>query len=1759
MNGNLKLYQTNILTFKEKFYYLMNLLLSKQAETRTEALFYIIIFYLQILSSFFSESLNIFSSENGKSDLVLIFIKKIIRVTDLFSNYYSYFSILRIIVYILIPLFILHFLISCSYITRNSYYSYNCMIIYFNINVFFYILYNILCDIFFVSFCLGKRGLDENNNNINNLSCKEDINAFQIPLLVIFLIVILFLYIAISIFYSDSFFLTGSFLAKISCNYDIYWGINCLIISFLSTQAKFLTKEFFLIYNLIMSFILLIYFINHYLYYDKYINLITGIFHLLYFWTSIYCFVFAYIDFKEKGIVYIILTIIVCFFYMNIKNRIEAKIFLETPTHKINNKYYLLHYLRRLNDIINNIEKKSQYKSILSGIIRMHELECPNNNCILKNKDRENKYLYLPLSNKWNDPAKKEYEDEVFLKNFLIVSLNYFLYKNKFSVDMYLNLSLYHLKVIGNYCQAILFYKKASEFIQTLREHFSFIRLNICIQKTFEEKLKLPNEQCPDLENLDVSMYYKYDELSKNLLDEINNDVNLSLEFWKSFKAPLREASKTVNFDKIFELTDKIGKKKKNVEIIWNKLISIYDGINDFYDLYVEYVEQINDDDLKKRDLEAYRRKNESFGDHMSNNFYSVLFNKDTGIIIANGDKGSEGLIELSNKETENIFKYKSFELKGMNLNELMPNFFAKEHDYYISRYFKTGEKKIIDKTDFKTFGKDRNNSIMKLKLGIKLFPILNDKVYFVGLINKENIDDIILLDDKFNIQGMSLKLMTILNITNKNIFQENEIPFYVICRKFVNFYHIFFQGKKKGELNEKQIVEEQREMEDLHENIEINENVELEYEIKLPQFLIDFAEKTNKKAENNLLTLFPIKNDDQNDVIDEDNENDPLINEETRIESTIEKKFKNKVTSFLALHNNNTTTTKGNGDELKSEMEDSTSDRKDASKKLSEEEKLYRNLMNQYVEFFNEGKITELEHLIDINNKTTTSIEYKFNFTFDKFYYGNKKIAYIVRCIDNKNDIGKSNEESLIELDSKAAKYKKEKVESIKPLFEILISEKNDLISLQENFPRISTENKEFQKLLQKCKQIINSMSKIHGQKKAEIFEDENSSQTSQSGYDSGLVKKNRIEEIRSNLLTNISSFYTLKYIKLVLLIMGLSAFIFSIIFISLFSTLNTNLLNACYLNIDIFRSILGVSKIMNIFISIRVIFYKEVFDKYDPEIKANFYFNDYITEGKNLSIYYSESINLIYYLYGNIFNCLSYIEYEIPSYLNNEQLVNMYWNQVNISYIHEDYMKYIKYNKTYNDTFPMAINQLISDSIVLAENSYFNRIINNGINKTNYPLMKSYFDYLAFIVIENGYDNILPNQLKKSEEIPKILEKVNSSRTDLIVTLVCIFICIMISFCVLCSFLIIITNKSMSDGMERVSKIKLERIEEIIKRIKIFNTYLNRFRERNFKNESKEEEEAKEENNINLNGISNIQNEKSKSKEEENNNINNNNIGFNMDSKKYIPLTKLRFSFLYTFIILIIIIISVILILYDTSYMVKNTNQLLLVQKYIFGKLIRAIISTIDIKCFMSGCKNKKTLNFTLLDDPNLITEVIKGINNFEKISDYYNNKYLLDACGAIYRDVNDIKYQECKNDSFIDSSNNTDNILKLIDDWVDNIHKEDQMINEPNRRNLFKLEHFKNIEYMFYKYIFNVSNNFQLVVKEDLKNYLDNKGVELFAIGIIMGISTSLLSLFFGVIFIKKLIHHLSVSRIILKLIPTSVIISTQELESWIENKY
>ena len=1813
MVREMTLYITEELPLEMKFFTLMDLLITNQVESRIESFVFLGIFYLQILSSFFADQIRVFDTVNSKSDRILNYIERIVRLKELFHDNYQGMKAFLIIFFIIVIFIMIHFFLSVLGVKRSSFYSLNETIINYYIKGFIFIAYNIILDLCFSNFCFGS---DENNPHFKDAKCSVKSNIGIIIISILFIILSIVLNIFTQIFYCDSFYLSNSYYSKINCNYDFYWSLNNLFNSVLLMQAKYLTREIFLVYHLFISIIFFIYYINTLLYYDRITNLFAGLFHAVYAWTSIFFMIFAYLDFKEKAIIYILTCIVVCFFYCNYKNKLEGEIFLDTPFHKIKNKFYLLTYLKNLIDKINIIEESPQYKAFLAGIIQMHYVECPNPNCLIKT----NEPIYLPIAMKWSDRSKKYIEDDVFLKNFLIIVMNYFIISHQCNPDMYLNLSLYYLKIIGNYCQSIYYYKKITEMKLSLQEKFTFSRLKIQLSKALIEKLKPSNEQCVALEHLDVSMYYKYDALSQNFVDEISKDVNLSLDFWKTFRGSLKDPNKTIDFNKIFELTDKIRITKRNVEDMWSQLLKIYAGANEFFELYTEYVEQINDDDLKKRELESLKRKNDGLGDHINSNYYSVLFNKNTGIIIANGDKGSEGIIEACNGEIENIFKYKPSDIKGMNLSHLMPRLFSKDHSSYMERYFQVGEKKLIDKIDFFCFGKDKNNSIIKLKLAIKLFPILNDNVLFVGLILKESIDDIILMDSRFNIQGMSLKLMKILSIDNKLLFQNNEIPFYVICRKFVNFYNIFLQGKKKSEVfgekkpsfaeeiskkeekekkdnkngknkcdkKEKKDKNDNTQKDDIHENIEINENVELEYEIKLPQFLIDYAEKTNKNSGKMAMKLVTMATETvietYEDSYDDFDELALLMEESKNMESQLKllKSSANEISnlamqSHIALVGKETPTP---GDETPTPTPDGKTPTPEGGdpaekgnvkitnkmvnfNKQSEEEKNYKLKLRQYRTFFEKGKFNELEDLIDSCNKDSTSIEYKFNFTFDQYKYGNKQIAYIVRCIDNKNEFGKSDEDTVGELDVKATKYKKEKADSIKPLYEILDEEKKELLSLQEIFFKLSLDDKKFQRLLQQCKNDIQSMSMAHGQKKDEIMEDENSSQSSQIGFDSGLVKKNRIEEIRSNLLLNVANFYTLKYIKLIFILLALCSFIFSMLYIIIFWQLYDTLIDVSSVNVNLFQTTLWTTELVSIFLSLRTLFLKNTLNYYD------FDFHNYNGNKNTNYDYYRDMEDIVRELYTKISHTYGVLEMDIPKYLPKEDLFKIYWNHIKVSNVNET-------NSIKDDeSFPMSIAQILSNSL-----SYVSDPAYNIINSSSISLFRNltaleqeslllYFNYSTFIIIENSYDNLLPNQFKKLTEIPNILSDFNKNRKISIIIIILLYAGIMVLLCVAYFFLIHLTNKSMTDGLEKVTKIRIEKIEDTLKKIMTFNTNLKRFRDKDAKtsDDNKENSElSDDQNNQNPADLKKTLGPNAKKGKQNLAAINSslvNSNGFNTDTKKYIPLNVLNHSFLHSVFVFILLCGFLIPVYIISNDMVYNTNQLLLVENHIFGELISSSASTVEVKCKMSGCQNETELNYSNLVNMDLIQQVIKGITTFNEVKNFYNEKFLLNACAAaIDKKKQPEEYDECLNENLIVSANNTDNLIKLVDSIVDNINKENDILNGTKgytTYQLFNTSYFNQMEEIFYKYIIPVGDNFAALVREDLDNYLTERKILVLILVCVLGAIMIIYSLIFGIIFINQLIHYLSVSRCIMKIIPTSVIISTQELENWIENKY
>ena len=90
------------------------------------------------------------------------------------------------------------------------------------------------------------------------------------------------------------------------------------------------------------------------------------------------------------------------------------------------------------------MNKNPEEKALLTGILQMHSVECPNLDCLTKNK----KKIYLPISNEWSDRSKQAINDNVFLLHFVIVIMNFFLKQNYYSPELLINESLYYLEIL---------------------------------------------------------------------------------------------------------------------------------------------------------------------------------------------------------------------------------------------------------------------------------------------------------------------------------------------------------------------------------------------------------------------------------------------------------------------------------------------------------------------------------------------------------------------------------------------------------------------------------------------------------------------------------------------------------------------------------------------------------------------------------------------------------------------------------------------------------------------------------------------------------------------------------------------------------------------------------------------------------------------------------------------------------------------------------------------------------------------------------------------------------------------------------------------------------------------------------------------------------------------------------------------------------------------------------------------------------------
>jgi len=1611
--------------------------------------------------------------------------------------------------------------------------------------------------------------------------------------------------------------------------------------------------------------------------------------------------------------------------FKNVKYKFEENIVLNIPFNKITNKSHILFYVNAILLKIQTMEQNDEDKAEMIGIIQMHISECPFSDCPTKKKER----IYLPLSEEWTNRNILEINDKIFLMNFITFIFNFYIFQNYMSPDLYMNLALYYLQIIGNNYLSAFYYNKVSEFKLNNQEKFSFFRLHRLIQKSLIEKLKPTNEPCYNLTDLNTTMYFKYDDLGQKFFDEITSDCNVNLEFWKIFKG-YKEKNDKLDFNKIFNLTDKIRISKNKIEKYWEELFGIYNGFNDMFDLYENYVGYINDDGVLCRELELIKNKIILSPDNLQSNFTSVLFSKETGILIANGNKGKEGLIEHVNEQIESIFNFRSEELKGINISRLMPKIFSKVHHLFMEQYNKIGEKRIINKC-FVSYGKDRNNNLIPLILRTKKFPILSDYILYISLMTKMQVDDVILLDNKFNIQGMSQRLMERFHL-NENIFNDCNIPFYLICKKFIGHYRKNIPKEEKSDKLLKKIEKEmkensnntnnnnisssiinQRDEKECEENfsLEINENAELEFDIVIPPLIQNYISNYSSR-ENIRINLEGegITEDENLGIIEEEEDNkvDESVHNETDENQNflVNNKYINSNninTHFkqtINLNNINTNNNIGyNGvnniqnletaqTQIGNPLNFKRGSTMNVVAKYEDQEIQYK--INYFKNLFEKRAFENLEFEMDRINQDNRMEDFRFIFTFENYKFGSdNRNGYVVRCIERSfEDIisySDGSRQKEILKTGPLRQYTLHLFQNQKSRSSYLYNHLKEYMEYtreefkSHNSHQIGILKKYFEELIvnkhiNKCREEIMKNSKIFIINNNEIDQKQDDKASSNHNVITNqdeFSKKSRIMEIRSNLTKNIDKFYTLRSIKMIFLIMVILAAIFSVVFIIKFSEIISDLHNVHNFSNILTRSILMFSDITANLISLKSLFFifleknkiskilnsvddlnnlnnifetnNTVLEEFDISNINNSYFNTFIEDKYN---YFDYLKNDSKFRYNNLTDYVSKIEVLMQEYLasNSNQL---YWREVeNIhlfsfkvingihnsnSFNNEEYSKnYLinslgisileiitnaneiiksaifninKFPKDFLDEFFSFSNNTEfksneinnSDISFITTNTTFSNIseilaLNLPINQmeakkisliknVNQNLLK--LNYSSYLAIQGAYFIVIPRLLEINSNIDSYLIKINEENLQEILILFISFSSIFIFLSLLFIIFLCLTNSNMQQGLEKVSLIPTEKINDTITKITEFkDRVLHKFIKVDF----------------NFSGTNKIENqtigkkilEKRILKEKEfAEKLLESKYAFdeNRQIKNLMVLNSSYYKALFIVGILAAILIPVFL---QCRALIKNSNKILIYKRYIIKDLISINLNILNIKCKISSCEksqfinrdftstsnnnkdNDLNYNYSYILDDNSDQSMNSITNEFSEIYDFFEKKYMLDICSTI-SEINHVTYDtnselqkneiinKCKNDTIIESANHTISLITLIKDSIYNLDKKFLLKSPQDKLNKFSDENFKMIEYIYHNYLNKVYANLEYYIELSLENFSLEIEIFIVAFMILFSVLILLFAIYIYFVYIKTLIHMLSISRCVLRVIPTNVIFDTPKLEAWIETKF
>ena len=663
--------------------------------------------------------------------------------------------------------------------------------------------------------------------------------------------------------------------------------------------------------------------------------------------------------------------------------------------------------------------------------------------------------------------------------------------------------------------------------------------------------------------------------------------------------------------------------------------------------------------------------------------------------------------------------------------------------------------------------------------------------------------------------------------------------------------------------------------------------------------------------------------------------------------------------------------------------------------------------------------------------------------------------------------------------------------------------------------------------------------------------MDDENASQTS-SNYNEDLSKKNRIEEIRNNALKNIKNYKMLKYYKALLFVIISCFGIFLPVIINYFDTLCDNLSEVTNINNKLYQTTNWIIFLLNSLISFDIIFACN-FLKIE-----NFSYNTYLD---NLEDYIFTIQQFSLEWIDLIITNFSLIEKAIATFTKENR--EIFWEKEEVLVLNQTYKS--------SEPYPLALLHILSNANNLLHDQNYINIILGGKDIDEYQ--QKFIYYRAQSCINNGFRYFLPINLQKIKTLPPILRELNNNSLNNIIYVNVICGIIILVIIIIYGFILYKTNKNIDEGFEKISTIKITKINETIKKLEEFNTSLKRFIEANF--EDNHYFDIKTFNQYDftttLDRKTNIliQYSKSNKKDEPNifdkikndNNINNNILKIKIEKTKKLQL--FRFSYIQPLILAFICTEFILTTLLISKIIVNSSNEIINVQTFIYELVLSSSTALLDLKYTIAYYPIENDIPFLKESSNFSLTEVMNSITKFDDILSLYNNMQINICEAAFNRETQKEKYQFCLSDPKVKIVNNTNSIFSLIERKVESLM---ELMNyfisqNPNydTKLLYSSVEIKECEYLFYNYLIAFIDNIASATLNTQNKKLNNNRNIAICLYILVIIEVLIYTIYILIFFLNKIIYFLSVERCIFKIIPINVIYSTPELSSWIENNF